>query len=84
MDVTYNKIRFNATFAVGNIYRDDASPEVDQAWEDLGISLGHVSLPPNRAADFGLDPGMVKLNPEYGGGLVANVEVFHQLHCLVS
>ena len=42
-----------------------------------------LAVPVKDADRFGLDSGQVKRPPELGGGLVANIEVFHQLHCLV-
>jgi hypothetical protein len=36
IDITYRTIRFNASFYKDNIYRRLASPEVDEAWENLG------------------------------------------------
>jgi hypothetical protein len=36
IDITYRTMRFNASFYKENIYRRLASPEVDEAWENLG------------------------------------------------
>lgn len=36
MDVKYHVQQYNGTFLHENIYRQDAGPEVDEAWEALG------------------------------------------------
>jgi hypothetical protein len=37
MKIKYRDVKFNNTLLQGNIYRGDPSPEVDQAWDDLGV-----------------------------------------------
>jgi hypothetical protein len=37
LDLTYHTVRFNGSLMHENIYRQSASPEVDAAWEALGI-----------------------------------------------
>jgi hypothetical protein len=41
-------------------------------------------VPEAEAAQSGLTPDQVKINPKYGGGYPANVEGLHHLHCLVG
>ena len=36
IDITYSMVKFNGSFEKENIYRQDPSPEVDAAWDDLG------------------------------------------------
>ena len=36
--ITYREQRFNGSLLKENIFRQDASPEVDAAWESLGIN----------------------------------------------
>jgi len=37
MSITYNKVKFDGVFKNESIYRQLASPEVDEAWEALGV-----------------------------------------------
>lgn len=47
--IIYNLQEFNSSLLKENIYRQDASPEVDAAWDALGVnctvllSLGHLN-----------------------------------------
>jgi ethanolamine ammonia-lyase large subunit len=36
--IDFHTVQFNGTFTHENIYRQDPAPEVDAAWEDIGIS----------------------------------------------
>lgn len=45
VDITYTVQRFNGSLLKENIFRQDASPEVDAAWESLGINC-NLSLFP--------------------------------------
>jgi Mycotoxin biosynthesis protein UstYa len=38
VDISYDYVQFNGSFYKENIYRQDASPEVDAAWEALGTN----------------------------------------------
>jgi hypothetical protein len=38
VDVSYSTVQFNGSFKKEIIYRQDASPEVDAAWEALGVN----------------------------------------------
>jgi hypothetical protein len=46
-------------------------------------SDGSVVVPVDEAADFGIQSGQVQRVAEQGGGYMADVFVFHDLHCLV-
>jgi hypothetical protein len=37
IDISYDVVQFNGTFVRENIYRQGAGPEVDAAWEALGV-----------------------------------------------
>lgn len=65
-----------------NLYRGDASPEVDNVWDALGVNYRSIAIPPTLAARSGLKADQVKINPRYGGGYPANIEGLHHLHCL--
>jgi Mycotoxin biosynthesis protein UstYa len=38
VDISYNRLQFNGSFYKENIYRQEAAPEVDAAWEALGTN----------------------------------------------
>ncbi|KAF1811136.1 hypothetical protein P152DRAFT_467481 [Eremomyces bilateralis CBS 781.70] len=80
--IRYSLIRFNGSLMKENIYRQNASPEVDAAWNSLGVNYRSLVVPESEAAASGLQPDQVKVAKKYGGGYVANVEGLHQLHCL--
>ena len=40
IDMKFHSVRFNGTFLHENIFRQDASPEVDSAWKSLGADCG--------------------------------------------
>ncbi|KAE9379628.1 hypothetical protein N431DRAFT_326549, partial [Stipitochalara longipes BDJ] len=81
ISIPYKSVYFNITLFSDSIYRQDASPEVHQAWLDLGLTITQV-IPEKEAERVGFTPGMVKLRASEGGGFVAQMEVFHNLHCL--
>lgn len=41
LEITYHEQQFNGSFFKETIYRQDGSPEVDAAWEDLGANCKH-------------------------------------------
>lgn len=43
MNVGYHVEQFDGAFIKENIYRQDASPEVDAAWEALGTDCEFIS-----------------------------------------
>ncbi|KAK4936817.1 hypothetical protein LTR10_022406 [Elasticomyces elasticus] len=80
--ISYGKLTYNGSFMTENIYRQSAAPEVDEAWEALGVNYRSVRIPSERAKEAGLRKDHVQINPKYGGGFPANVEGLHHLHCL--
>ena len=82
VDIKWNVSPVNGSFEKLTIYRKPASPEVDQAWSDLGAYLKPFIIPEDEAEAYGLHPGQVKRIPEQGGGFVAILESTHHLHCL--
>ncbi|KAJ5281326.1 hypothetical protein N7478_006698 [Penicillium angulare] len=75
---------FNGSLVKENIFRQDASPEVDAAWDSLGINYRSVRVTSKDAEESGLAPDQVKIKPRYGGGYPATVEGLHHLQCLSS
>ncbi|KAL4748752.1 hypothetical protein BDW72DRAFT_195494 [Aspergillus terricola var. indicus] len=82
--IKYHRQRFNGSLLKENIYRQDAGPEVDAAWEALGANYRPIRVPVDEAAESGISPDHVQISEAHGGGYPANVEGFHHLHCLVS
>jgi len=96
--IQYKPVYFNVTLFSDSIYRQDASPEVHQAWLDLGLAgkslpstiflslivlrIATQVIPETDADRVGFTQGMVKLRDSEGGGFIAQMEVFHNLHCL--
>jgi hypothetical protein len=37
VDINFHTIRFNGSFTHENIYRQGPGPDVDAAWESLGV-----------------------------------------------
>ncbi|KIM94343.1 hypothetical protein OIDMADRAFT_184418 [Oidiodendron maius Zn] len=79
--ISYKTVVFDATLFGNSIYRQDASEEVHNAWQDLGLLTTHI-IPEEDVKRVGFSTGMVKRRAADGGGFVAQMEVFHQLHCL--
>ncbi|KAL6708353.1 hypothetical protein ACN47E_003277 [Coniothyrium glycines] len=73
---------FNGTFLHQNVYRQSAGPEVDAAWEALGVNYRSIVVSKEEAEATGLRYDQVKVSDQYGGGFPANVEGLHHLHCL--
>lgn len=38
VDISYDAVRFNGSLLKENIFRQPAGPEVDKAWESLGVN----------------------------------------------
>ncbi|KAK3336704.1 hypothetical protein B0T19DRAFT_471738 [Cercophora scortea] len=74
--------QFNGSFFHLDIFRQDAGPRVDEAWESLGVHYRPVIVPDHLAARSGLRESNVQVSEVYGGGYLANVEGLHHLHCL--
>jgi len=82
VDTSLHNVYFNGSFMKENAFRLNAGPEVDAAWESLGIDYRSVAVPADEAAKSGLKSDQVHINEKYGGGYPANVEGLHHLHCL--
>jgi hypothetical protein len=95
----WHTVQFNGSFLHQNIFRQSAGPEVDAAWDALGVNCKSnpstnmsiptvasdrsIVVPEKEAERTGLRHDQVKVSQEYGGGFPANVEGLHHLHCLV-
>jgi len=70
---------------IASIYRQDPSPEVDEAW-DMLIQAHTIVVNSSVIAAIGKDPTKtVRYPEEFGLGpdaYIAQFDVFHQIHCL--
>jgi len=82
VDISFKPVQFNGSFFQETIFRQPASPEVDAAWESLGVDYRPVIVPTELGEKSGLGPNKVQVAEKYGGGFPANVEGLHHLHCL--
>jgi hypothetical protein len=82
VNIKYTEKLYDGNFLQANIYRQDASPEVDDAWQALGTDYRPMHLTAEEGFAAGLTSNNVKVRDEYGGGFVANMEGLHHLHCL--
>ncbi|KAL4912982.1 tat pathway signal sequence [Aspergillus aurantiobrunneus] len=80
--IKYHRQQFNGSFLKENVFRQGAGPEVDAAWESLGVNYRPIRVPVDEAAKSGIGPDQVQIRAKYGGGYPANVEGLHHLHCL--
>ncbi|TVY52938.1 Oxidase ustYa [Lachnellula cervina] len=82
VDTSIQYVTFNGSFMKENAFRQGAGPEVDLAWESMGVNYRSLAIPVSEAAASGLKPDQVQIKPKYGGGFPGNVEGLHHLHCL--
>jgi hypothetical protein len=82
LDITYSTVNYNGSFFHQTVYRGDASPEVDEAWEALGVDYRAMAIPADEAIKSGIAKDQVHIKEKYGGAYPANVEGLHHLHCL--
>ncbi|KAI5456529.1 hypothetical protein BGZ63DRAFT_395695 [Mariannaea sp. PMI_226] len=73
---------FDGRFMDENVFRKNASKEVDAAWESLGVDYRAGVISYEDGLKSGLDDSFVQRNEKYGGGFIVNVEGMHHLHCL--
>ncbi|KXT16870.1 hypothetical protein AC579_6801 [Pseudocercospora musae] len=89
LDRTLHKTRFsNHILNHTSIYSAPPSPQVDKAWNELGVKDQIFLLPEQLGKEIGLDPRRHVLAPEntLGEGIGAGYGVFvqgsHDMHCL--
>ncbi|KAF3067613.1 hypothetical protein CFAM422_008666 [Trichoderma lentiforme] len=80
-------VKFDSTFySQGSRYRKPPSPETDAAWNFAGANFGFLLIPEDQASESDLTSDHIHLagGPDQANltGIPADVEVFHQLHCL--
>ncbi|KAJ8061659.1 hypothetical protein OCU04_009460 [Sclerotinia nivalis] len=83
VDIKYETVRFNGSLFTNTIYREDPSPEVDEAWYNLGTKYKAMIIPIEDAPRAGISLDHFRVDEKDGGpGYPATVEALHQLHCL--
>ncbi|KAL9046167.1 MAG: hypothetical protein Q9214_000929, partial [Letrouitia sp. 1 TL-2023] len=75
--------RLNGSFRFPSVWRGEPSPEVDAAWSRItDVGAFQISEEEMKRVDPTFADGAVRLSPKQGGGHMASLEVFHQLHCV--
>ncbi|TQN65623.1 Oxidase ustYa, partial [Colletotrichum shisoi] len=82
VDVKYDWKHFNGSFMQEDVFRKEASPEVDAAWESMGVDYRAGVISNEDGLKSGLDMSFVRRSEKYGAGFFVNVESMHHLHCL--
>ncbi|PPQ65051.1 hypothetical protein CVT26_015747 [Gymnopilus dilepis] len=84
--VKYSVVRFNGSLEFASPFKGQPTPALDEAWDRITTNN---SLWPIRVSDEDLEriykggrASNVKYRELDGGGNMASIEVFHQLHCL--
>ncbi|KAI8626643.1 hypothetical protein F5Y19DRAFT_445625 [Xylariaceae sp. FL1651] len=93
-DLPRRSTKFQGSFRSDSPYRGPPGPDVDAAWERytaspwidgtavvLGVDEDEV-IKSGKHLDQEWANSTVHLEPENGGGVMATLEIFHQLHCL--
>ncbi|CAM1510541.1 Fc.00g008760.m01.CDS01 [Cosmosporella sp. VM-42] len=82
VQIKYEFQHFDGNFMNESIYRQKGSPEVDAAWEALGVDSRAGIISHEDGLASGLDDSFVQRAEKHGGGFLVNVEGMHHLHCL--
>ncbi|KAK4455388.1 hypothetical protein QBC34DRAFT_374227 [Podospora aff. communis PSN243] len=81
--VRYEDVQFQNSFSQKSVYRGKPTPELEQAWLDLW-NFGPMNIPFEKLKELNksTEVDWQRTKPESGHGVIGNLEVFHQLHCL--
>ncbi|OCL00371.1 uncharacterized protein K441DRAFT_651284 [Cenococcum geophilum 1.58] len=81
--VEYYDLDWDNDFWKTSLYMGKPTAEGDEAWDNLW-NIGEINIPFDvlHLLNKTLDDMWKLTPPQYGRGVVANFEVFHQLHCL--
>ncbi|KIJ65796.1 hypothetical protein HYDPIDRAFT_27029 [Hydnomerulius pinastri MD-312] len=79
-----NGVQFNGSLDATSIYRGEPSPELDALWRSVstGVKVTRLSDAELLEAGYMDTPALIKFQPEDGGGYMANVDGYHQIHCV--
>lgn len=85
LDIEHVRVDGELWWDENNIFRQDPSPETDQAWEDLiGGEANRILVSKEDWVKTGLDPevGAQWVGDPTGQTYMAEINVFHLIHCL--
>ncbi|KAF7860756.1 hypothetical protein EAF04_008274 [Stromatinia cepivora] len=75
--------RFVGALRTPNKFRGPPSPEIDDAWDEITYPEGGlVRISKEQLERINASEYAAEYTEEMGGGYIAGVEVFHQIHCL--
>jgi hypothetical protein len=75
--------RFNGALRAPNKYRGPPSQDIDDAWDKLLYPEGGlVRLTKDQLDKINASKYAAEYTQDMGGGYIAGIEVFHQLHCV--
>ncbi|KAH8703315.1 hypothetical protein BGW36DRAFT_354739 [Talaromyces proteolyticus] len=75
--------RFNGALRKYNRFRGPPSQDIDDAWEEITYPQGGlVRLSRDQLDRINASEYAAEYTEEMGGGYIAGIEAFHQLHCL--
>ncbi|KAL3420219.1 hypothetical protein PVAG01_08718 [Phlyctema vagabunda] len=85
----YSTVYFDGAFGNHGKWRAPPSADLDALWDDISDSTPLIPVSYEDVRRLGKRPeDYLQIPPElqskYGEGILGGVEVFHQLHCLVS
>ncbi|KZT69700.1 hypothetical protein DAEQUDRAFT_785292 [Daedalea quercina L-15889] len=86
--VEYKTVVFDGVLDWPSEYRGPPSEAIDYAWDKISLNNSHKIMP-LRIQESDLEkmgqstrPSMARFRHEDGGGILAGMEIGHQLHCL--
>ncbi|KAJ4856547.1 hypothetical protein T069G_09915 [Trichoderma breve] len=79
--VEYYDYQFEAELDAENVYKGHPRPELDETWTRVG-KIHPLSMPEKYRAELNKTNSGIPYPKEQGGGIMVEIEVFHQLHCL--
>ncbi|KAI9803591.1 MAG: hypothetical protein M1825_001934 [Sarcosagium campestre] len=78
----YHEVQFNGTLDHPSPYRGTPTDELDAAWANLTNGMGAFTVDDETMRKIGHSDISVRVPEKYGGGFMASLETFHQLHCV--
>ncbi|PPJ52548.1 hypothetical protein CBER1_11060 [Cercospora berteroae] len=79
--VEYYDYQFQAELGAENVFKGHPRPELDEAWERVG-RIHLLPLEEKYREELNKTHSGILYPPEQGGGVMVEIEVFHQLHCI--
>ncbi|GAB7354865.1 hypothetical protein MBLNU459_g5512t1 [Dothideomycetes sp. NU459] len=79
--VEYYDYQFQAELGTTNVYKGHPRPELDKVWDRIG-EIHPIPMAEEHRAELNKTHSGIPYPEEQGGGIMVEIEVFHQLHCL--